>query len=87
MTERSVSALAGALLEEQNKNKLLLKRLDFIRANIHRICFHTATFHCVGDKLPTVICEHARFLDDSGFTVNSESFMSAIDRLMKETGV
>lgn len=87
MDERSVSAMAGALLEAQNENKLLNKRLTFIRENIHRICFHTATFQRVADKLPTVICEHAHFLDDSGFMVNTESFMLAIDRLMKETGV
>lgn len=87
MAERSLAALAGALLEEQSKNALLVKRLDFIRANIHRICFHTATFQRVGDKLPTVVCEQAHFLDDSGFVVNSESFMSAIDRLIKETQV
>lgn len=86
VTERSVAALAGALLEAQNENKLLNKRLTFIRENIHRICFHTATSQRAGDRLPTVVCEHAHFLDDSGFMVNTESFMSAIDRLIKETG-
>lgn len=87
MAERSLAALAGALLEEQNKNKLILKRLDFVRANIHRLCFHTVTVQRPADQKPQVLCEGAHLLDDSHFAVDSDSFMAAIDRLIKETQV